>query len=277
MGPNWKLLNHTVHGGGALRKNSTDVIEAITDWHQEQRDICLKLSRSQGCFVTVKMSRAHTQDQSKRISDDCAHLADTATLSCVLDIPGTAGPVEFVADMRRRNLSCLMRLDAPQDKKRPLARVNWILRQLSKCKNAEMFLRVVWPGRSNDTFGRLSDVIADNTSILISNKSLSPKSFEVIFARDIGAKFAGPKTFIEHVEKVIPEFYENIGQHLRAWAPRPPKFDLDSSEIGTESRVSTESPSTGKPTENGLVQQSNSSQTCDPPPPERETEPSAPG
>ena len=36
-------------------------------------------------------------------------------------------------------------------------------------------------------------------------------------------KFSGAKTFIEQLEATLPHYYEEVGQHLRAWVPPPPK------------------------------------------------------
>jgi hypothetical protein len=62
-------------------------------------------------------------------------------------------------------------------------------------------------------------------------------SFEVLFARDIGARYAQRKNFIVELEQAIPEFYEQVGQHLKAWQPQAPKVKEDHTEA---SDVSTE-------------------------------------
>jgi hypothetical protein len=36
-------------------------------------------------------------------------------------------------------------------------------------------------------------------------------------------RFTGPRTFIEDVERLVPEFYTLVGQHLKAWQPKAPK------------------------------------------------------
>ncbi len=48
--------------------------------------------------------------------------------------------------------------------------------------------------------------------------------FEVMMVRDLAGKFGGRKTFIEILESIVPEFYEQVGQHLRSWVPPPPKL-----------------------------------------------------
>jgi hypothetical protein len=40
---------------------------------------------------------------------------------------------------------------------------------------------------------------------------------------DIAGRFAGSRTFIELLEKLVPRFYEQVGQHLRAYVVPPPR------------------------------------------------------
>ncbi|WP_210256049.1 hypothetical protein [Chelativorans sp. Marseille-P2723] len=62
-------------------------------------------------------------------------------------------------------------------------------------------------------------------------------SFEVVFVRDLGARFTQRKNFIAELEQAIPEFYERVGQHLKAWQPQAPKVKPDRNE---PENVSTE-------------------------------------
>jgi len=41
---------------------------------------------------------------------------------------------------------------------------------------------------------------------------------------DLAAKFSSAKGFIKELEAFLPEFYEQVGQYLRAWVARPPKL-----------------------------------------------------
>ena len=54
---------------------------------------------------------------------------------------------------------------------------------------------------------------------------MAPTGFEVLMIEDLAGRFSGRRTFIEDLEKVIPEFYEKVGQHLRRWNPSPPPID----------------------------------------------------
>ena len=56
------------------------------------------------------------------------------------------------------------------------------------------------------------------------NKTLLPNGFEITLVQDLAGKFAGQKTFIEHLENAIPQFYEQVGQQVLAYVASPPKI-----------------------------------------------------
>ena len=43
--------------------------------------------------------------------------------------------------------------------------------------------------------------------------------------RDLASQFSKPRKFIEELEKLVPEFYDRIGQHLKRWIPSPPPIE----------------------------------------------------
>lgn len=52
--------------------------------------------------------------------------------------------------------------------------------------------------------------------------------------KDLAGRFSGRKTFVEDLEKLVPDFYERIGQRLRAWAPPPPPIERQDAEPGSK-------------------------------------------
>ena len=38
-----------------------------------------------------------------------------------------------------------------------------------------------------------------------------------------GKRFGGQRTFIEDLERIVPEFYDLVGANLKAWQAPPPK------------------------------------------------------
>ncbi len=224
MNPEWKELVSKVHSGARLHKTSVEVENSVAAWHQEQRDLCLLMSRKLGRNVTLKLPRAHATEQAKRLKDDCERLVTAQRLFCTVEVPDAAAPIDICADLSRRTISCTMRLAAPKDKKTAQSRINWIVRQLAKANPENIFVNAIWPGRAQDTQAGLADLRGNPQLLRAGNMAMVPQYFEVVMIRGLAGKFTGPRTFIEHLEAVVPSYYEQVGQQLRAWVPPPPKL-----------------------------------------------------
>lgn len=223
MNPEWKDLVVKVQSGASLRRSSPEVENSVASWHQEQRDLCLIMTRRIGSPVQQRLTRTHAQDPVRRLKDDCDHLARNSVLRFEIEIPHAAAPITVVADVEKRTVSCTMRIAAPKDKKRATARVNWLLRQLARSDPEDIYLKALWPGRTQPTQASLKGVRDDPSVLLVEGSDGSPQGFEVLLVRDLAGKFSGAKTFVEQLEATLPHYYEEVGQHLRAWVPPPPK------------------------------------------------------
>lgn len=224
MNKEWKDLIAKVKSNAPLLKSSEEVENTVSSWHQEQRDLCLVMSRKIGQQVTLRLSRSHRTDPQQRLKDDCEELVKSRVLNCELDIPNAAAPLKVCADLTSRTIICSMRLDAPQDKKSTTARVNWLTRQLNGIEQRDIFVKVLRPGRAVESQSLLAAAI-ENPSLLESEGSnVVPNAFEVFYMVDLAGKFAGSKKFIEELEKAVPHFYKQAGERLRAWVPPAPKI-----------------------------------------------------
>lgn len=224
MNREWKDIVGKVKSGATLAKSSEEVENTVSSWHQEQRDLCLIMSRRLYQPVKLKLSRRHRTDPPKRLHDDCDELVKHRTLSCVLDIPHAAADLSVTADLTTRTIVSAMRLTAPKDKKSTKARAHWLTRQLGKAEPDNIYVKAIRPGRAEDTQAPLAEVLRD-ASILESNgTNVAPVAFEVFHMVDLAGKFSGSKVFIEQLEIAVPYFYEQVGQRLRAWVEPPPKI-----------------------------------------------------
>ena len=102
-----------------------------------------------------------------------------------------------------------------------------MLRQLASSNPENLFLTAFMPGRAKDMQASLSEVRENPLTLDSGSRSLTPQSFEVLMVKDLAGKFSGRAKFIEHVENIVPEFYEQVAQHLRTWVPPPPKIKED--------------------------------------------------
>ena len=148
-----------------------------------------------------------------------------------MDLKSRTGPLSpcppFLLPLRPPSLphahsgaSCSLGCD--RDAARPQEAIH--LRQLSGIDVDDVIIRARWPGKGLPTQAKLSEIQADTKSLESGRPGAIPLSFEVIMIRDIAGRFSGRQTFIEELEKLIPEFYERIGQRLRSWSPPPPSI-----------------------------------------------------
>lgn len=223
MNPEWKDLNSKVQAGAKLAKSAPEVEAGVSAWHQECRDLSLSMSRTLNRHVRQRLSRAHSDDPFLRVKEDSERLVNQHELTCTLDVPDAAAPIVVTADLRRRSIAVSSILTAPRDKQRASSRINWIVRQLTKTDPTDVHIRAHWPGRAAATQATLEALRAEPAVLESDNRALTPRQFEVLLINDIAGRFAGTRTFIELLEQAVPRFYEQVGQHLRAYVPPPPK------------------------------------------------------
>jgi hypothetical protein len=224
MNPEWKDLVLMVRSGAPLSKAKAEVANSVAAWHQESRDLALIMSRKVGRNVVLRMPNSHKKDPLLRLKNDSEKLAKTATLDCELEIPDAASSLIVSVDLKRRVITCEMRVDAPKGKTTARSRIKWLLKQLVEAEPGEVFVSTVWPGRSTRTQCSLSEAIVDPVLLELGGNGLKPQAFEVQLVKDLAGKMSGQRTFIETIEITVPQFYHNVGERLRAWVAPPPKI-----------------------------------------------------
>jgi len=186
--------------------------------------LALKLGVAVGKPVHISLSRARSKDPTINFQEDLSNLIKNYKLEAEFDVPNAASSIIFLTDFLRRTLNLSMLLDAPKDKSRATASINWLVRQLGHVSDLDLSVRAYWPRRIPCTTQPLSIVSEDPTKLIPANVSELPVSLEVLKVFDIAGRFRGTKTFVEDVSKALPEFYEKVGQHLNKWIPKPPKI-----------------------------------------------------
>ena len=228
MNSEWRPLVLGIRDGQQFKRNSPEIENTVTSWHQEERDVCLILSRRIGEQVSIRrMSRKHRAEPARRLRDACDALVSSNELHSSFSVPNAASDLEVTADLQRRTISCSMKLSSPLDKQRASARINWLRRQLRDVDGDDIQVRAFWPGRALPTQAPLAEVKLDSKCLENESPGMVPTGFEVVTIRDIAGRFSGRRTFIEDLENMIPEFYDEVGQHLRPWAPPPPSIDKE--------------------------------------------------
>ena len=222
MGPSWKDVVQAVSSQERLKRTSPEVEETAAAWLQELRDLSLLLSSHVGQPVRVRIERRLAADASERLKVTAKDLAETNHLTGSFIVPDGAADIDLIADLMRRTIVLSMKLRAPQDRKSTRARVNWLLRML-KQDDPRLQIKAQWPGRKGTTQKEVA-VLRENPDAIDPDASATPpNSFEVMLIETDAKRFAGRRTFIETLEQCTHDFYDLVGQHLRAWQPPPPK------------------------------------------------------
>lgn len=230
MNSEWKEVVNKVKSNAPLLKTSDEVQNTIAAWHQEQRDLCLNMSRLTHSEVSLKLKKAHRTDPAKRLKDDADDFTKNHVLTCTIDIQHAAADLEVTADLQRRMIYCSMRLTAPKDRKSTKARTNWLLRQLKETKPTGFFIRAIRPGKAEPTYEALQHLLDEPDLLESEHSNTTATAFEVVYQVDLAGKFAGNRVFIDELEKAVPHFYQEAGQKLKAWTPPPPKIKRKSEQ-----------------------------------------------
>ena len=218
----WPNLLTTIKAGGPLNK-SADVGRVAEAWQQEARDLCLVLSRQLKSLVSERLSRAALSSSEVRFQSDVESITRDQILSVTYDIPGAAALLEVKLDLRGRSVLVSMRVRAPEDRVYNSAKLNWLLRQLPEAPNDDLHIRCHWPKTSAPTQFKLSDLRVQPRKMEDGKGKMTVIAFEVIMASDLGRRFDQRRNFVDELERVVPEFYIEVGQHLKAWQAPPPK------------------------------------------------------
>jgi hypothetical protein len=207
MGKGWKVLCGELLQGAAIKRKADYVEQSVASWQQLLRFLSIRLSVAIGKPVSVYLSRARAKDPAVNFEEDVSHLLKHGCLAAEFEIPNAASRLAFSADILRRTISLSMRLDAPKDRSRCTASVNWFVRQLKAVAEEDFTIRAYWPRRIPMTCAPLSQVIEDPKVLVPDNVSDLPVSLEVVRMIDIAARFRGSRTFVEEAEKAFPEFW----------------------------------------------------------------------
>ena len=232
MPSEWTDINKLISSGGIIPLRSKDAAIVLDSWHQETRDLSLILSRLTETGVSQRLPRKHVTDPAQRQKDEIVILHECNQLRSSLDVPDAAAPLEVVADISRRSIDVGMSLKAPDDKKTTKARVNWLLRQIKSDDVADIYVRLLWPGKSSPTQFLVSE-LRESVEVVDNEKEhLVAHGFHVFCSKRIGARFTQRANFITDLEAIVPAFYRSVGSDLSAWKRPAPKIRDDRVSAG---------------------------------------------
>ena len=228
MNPEWREVCQKIKRGEQLNQ-TLEIEDTLGAWEQAQKSASLLLTGELGVPVVIRIPRVHRNDPEAKLEAGKSDLTKN-TLAATFRIPDAASDLFLKADMARGTVSCGMKLDAPADKKRAEARINWLLRQLQWSQiSDEVYIKANFIGRAPPSLQKAID-LRENPSLFRRDNKLVPISFEISLIRDLGSDFSSRKKFLVHLNQVILDFYKSVGEHLKVWVPPAPKIHEKASE-----------------------------------------------
>jgi hypothetical protein len=237
MGDHWVNARDAARQG-TLRAADEAARSVAESWEQFLDYLALGLSQDLG--RDVQPVRPRKQDNHARLDKSIRGLAESGCLEGAVRVPDAVAPLVFVADLRARQLTTSVVLDAPREG-RPASRIGWIVRQL---ESAPIDLRITTSFCNvHETTSLLLGDIRENPRGLLSpiDPKREPRCFELALARPLGLKNGkGRGSFVRETRRQVIDFYREVIQNLKAWQARPPKLP----DLATET---SEIPQSGPP------------------------------
>lgn len=237
MGKEWVEACKLFFSKSVLDKKSPLGPAVVSDWDELMRCTALLMSRELETNVTTVLSTKERQDPNSRLEMIQGTFIGTGVLESRLEVPDAASPISVEVDLTCRSVTVSMSVDAPRDKVRAPATVNWLLRQLAKTGDGSLMVVAKWPGRITDTYAELSSIRKDLDKLVGNRKGQLPRKFEIKSVSDLGGKFTQRRNFVPALVECVTNFYGAVGQHIVQWqAPPPkPKKTLQAEELEDES------------------------------------------
>mgnify|MGYP000876759607 CR=1 FL=1 len=231
MPSSWKSISIDIQRGATLTKNDIRISEVVSAWHQLLRYLALDLSMKVGSAVTLSLSRMRAFNPEKNIEADTEELLKNFSLRAEFNVPDAATTVSLTADILRRTITFGATLQAPQDKSRVTASINWFTRQLKGMESFGLILKSNYPRRIPTMTSPLSDCLENPWLLVPQDCKDLPTTLEVTRIIDLAGKFGGSRTFIEECSRELPNFYGDVVQNLVKWIPPAPKVKEVKEEV----------------------------------------------
>lgn len=222
MNKEWREVVKSIAGGAKLRKSDEPVLATVKAWHQEQKDMCLILSRRLQTSVALKLPRRHADSSDEWEKATVEELLASNCLDTSIDVPDAAAPIKVRANLARKTITFSIRVKAPEDRKSTKARVNWLLRQLPNASDNRLQLRLHYPGSKPHQTHDLA-ALRENITVIDESGGVVANHLELRMFDDLGGRFSGTKTFIESLEANLTTFYDQAAVSIKQWQASAPK------------------------------------------------------
>jgi hypothetical protein len=240
MGPSWVAVREAVREGSLTRRDP-GVLEVASRWIQLIRYSALRFGANIGEEVQPLWTKRRDVDASKHASELAAELTQAGQLDGGLRVPNTAGDTFIVADIKAKQLTASIEVEAPHDRG-ARSRVTWLINQVAAAPPKTII--EAWPknARVPVATGSLADVRENRSLLCPDNKE--PARFRLLLRGEMGlARKSGSKTvgFIDSISKLLDDFYVGVVQNLKPWRPPAPRMPTAAERSSDEAAGPSES------------------------------------
>jgi len=226
MGPSWAHVRDraragTLHPQDGAAAAVTDKFGGLVSF------TALQLSRELGTGVRPMVPQAQLRDPAKYLQEAVSDFARTGLLQGAVRVPGAVAPIKITADLRAGLIHCAATVPAPREG-RPTTRVNWLVRQL-KTAPGQLCIQPSAAWQRGQGQARTLDEIRKDPKALVEDPAHELRSFTISLSSNAGpARGQGRGSFVDSVLTAVDAFYSTVVQHIKPWAPAPPKIrDID--------------------------------------------------
>jgi hypothetical protein len=182
------------------------------------------------------LAPAQLRDPAKHLQSAVNDLAATGMVHGALRVPATVAPIKITADLRAGLVRCAVTVTAPREG-RPTTRVNWLVRQL-KNGPGQLCIEASSAWQHGKGPARTLDQAREDPRTLIGDPAHELRAFTLSLTSNAGsARGQGHGSFVNSVLTAVDAFYAEVVQHIKPWAPAPPKVKDDEATPGTSSPV----------------------------------------
>jgi hypothetical protein len=221
MGERWVKVRDAARQG-ALRAADPEVKVIAQRWEHFLDYLALGLAQDLGRDVTPARSRKDSAVV--RIEALVHQLTSKGELRGGLRVPDTIAPLDLRADLRSRQVTTGVRVDAPSEG-RATAQLNWMLRQLREAA-PDLRLQVAFANTRDTTSVSLGEAREfPQRALHPGDPKRKIRTFVIAMTRPMGLKRGkGAGSFVRETRRHVLDFYGEVVQDLKAWQARPPQL-----------------------------------------------------
>jgi hypothetical protein len=225
MGPSWVHVRERARTA-TLHPQDKGVADVTGRFGRLVSFAAMRLSRELGVPVRPVLAPAQLRDPAKHLQAAVNDLAATGMVHGALRVPATVAPIKITADLRAGLVRCAVTVTAPREG-RSTTRVNWLVRQL-KNGPGQLCIEASSAWQHGKGPARTLDQAREDPKALVDDPAHELRAFTVSLTSNAGpARGQGHGSFVNSVLTAVDAFYAEVVQHIKPWAPAPPKVKDD--------------------------------------------------